>query len=148
MTPQECQAICGYALTPGHFSTRDFKTISNGGQLFINCDPVYYLSLDGRLFQIPHGAQSDGLSAPRIAALFGREHGGDDWPAGWFHDGGFRGWLLIWNGSEWVKARLSEQESDDFLKECALACGDTEAMADTLYWAVKECGHRFYDPVY
>ena len=69
--------ICGYALTTlGEFSTQDFTTVSNGGQLFILVKPVYYLSKDDKLFQMPVGAQSDGISAPRMAAAFGREHGG------------------------------------------------------------------------
>jgi hypothetical protein len=141
-------SICGYVLVDGQFSTYDFETISNGGQLFILLKPVFYLSKDGRLFQIPHGAQSDGISAPKFAAAFGREAGGNDWAAGWFHDGVYRGWLQLWDGSQWVKARLSEAQGDDFLYECAIVCGDTESQADVLYWAVTEFGKRFYNPSY
>src|ERR1017187_8897098 len=148
MTVQEALAACGYCLTPGHFSSQDFTTISNGGQLFGNLVPVFYLTLDGRLFQIPHAAQSDGISAPTIAAAFGREHGGNDWAAGWLHDCGFRFTLLIWNGTFWVKWNAangrSEAACDALLREAALACGDTEAMADTLKWAVVEFGKRNY----
>lgn len=131
---------------PGHFSTQDFETISNGGELFGLLKPVYYFSLDGELFQMPRGAQSDGLSVPKIAAAFGRTAGGNDWAAGWFHDGGFRGWLLKWDGLKWVKAKLSEAQSDNFLFECAKVCGDSDEMAETLYWAVTEFGKRFYNP--
>lgn len=140
--------ICGYLLTDGQFSTQDFETISSGGELFILTKPVYYLSQDGRLLQMPRGAQSDGISAPRIAAAFGRSSGGNDWAAGWIHDGIYRGWLQIWDGSAWQKARLSEAQADDFLYECAEVCGDTEIQAETLYWAVHEFGKRFYNPSY
>jgi hypothetical protein len=148
MTPSETFSACGFYLTPRSFSSRILNTDSSDAKLFINCTPDYYLTLDGRLLQIPRGAQSDGISAGQIANALGRGAGGDDWIAGWIHDGGFRGWLLVWNGTEWVKARLSEAEADSYLHECALACGDTEAMADTLYWAVKTFGHRFYNPIY
>lgn len=97
---------------------------------------------------MPRGAQSDGISAPKAAAAFGRTAGGNDWAAGWFHDGVYRGWLLLWDGSQWVKARLSEAQGDDFLYECAKVCGDSEVMAETLYWAVTEFGKRFYNPQY
>jgi len=148
LTTAETFSACGFYLTPGHFSKQIFRTDCLGAELFTIVTPVYYLSLDERLFQIPHGAQGDGMSAPKFAAAFGRSRGGDDWPASWIHDGVFRGWLLVWNRREWVKARLSEAEGNAFLHECALACGDTEIEADTLYWAVKTFGHRFYNPVY
>lgn len=163
MTPAETFSACGFYLTPGHFSTQDFATVSSGGELFALIGSVFYLSKGGRLFQFPHGAQSDGISAPSICAAVGRGKGGNDWAAGWFHDGVFRGWLMLWEpgsglvplfGNQdalvglWFKARLSEAEGDAFLRECALACGDTELEADTLFWAVKTFGHRFYNPVY
>ena len=110
---------------------------------------------------MPRGAQSDGISAPQICAAVGREHGGDDWIAGWYHDGVYRGWLLVWQPElpaievqaavtpgTWVKARLSEAQGDNLLFECAKVCGDSEAMAEALYWAVTEFGKRCYAPVY
>src|ERR1035437_8273357 len=112
MTPAETFAACGFYLTPGHFSSRMRNTDSSDAKLFINCAPVFYLTADGQLLQIPRGAQSDGISAGQIANALGRGAGGDDWIAGWMHDGGFRGWLLVWHGTEWVKARLSEADSD------------------------------------
>ena len=93
-------------MMPGQFSSRILNTDSQDAKLFINCTPAYYLTKDGRLLQIPRGAQSDGISAPQICAAVGREHGGDDWIAGWVHDGVYRGWLMIWNGTGWEKARL------------------------------------------
>ena len=163
MSPQETFAACGFYLTPGHFSTQDLEVVTSGGELFALLHPVFYLSLDGRLFQFPRGAQSDGISAPSICAAVGRGKGGNDFAAGVFHDGVFRGWLMLWvpdggimplDGKpdvatgKWVKARLSEADGDAFLHECALACGDSDLEADTLYWAVKTFGHRFYNPVY
>jgi hypothetical protein len=141
-------AICGYSLIPGQFSSRILNTDSQDAKLFINCKPTYYLTKDGRLLQIPRGAQSDGISAPQICAAVGREHGGDDWIAGWIHDGVYRGWLMIWNGTGWEKARLSKSDGDNLLYECAIVCGDTEAMAASLRWAVIVFGERCYDPTY
>ena len=153
--------ICGVHLQPGQFSTRILNTDSQDAKLFINCIPNYYLTLDGRLLQMPRGAQSDGISAPQICAAVGREHGGDDWIAGWYHDGVYRGWLLVWQPElpaievqaavtpgTWVKARLSEAQGDNLLFECAKVCGDSDAMAEALYWAVTEFGKRCYAPVY
>jgi hypothetical protein len=163
MTPSETFAACGFYLQPGHFSTQDLEVVTSGGELFALLKPVFYLSQDGRLFQFPRGAQTDGISAPAMCAAVGRGKGGNDFCAGVFHDGVFRGWLMLWEpgaglvrlfGNQdapvglWVKARLSEAEGDAFLRECALACGDSEIEADTLYWAVKTFGHRFYSPVY
>lgn len=147
MNPAETFTACGFYLTPGHFSTQDFEVVSSGGELFALLKPVFYLAQDGRLFQFPRGAQSDGISAPSICAAVGRGKGGNDWAAGWFHDGVFRGWLMVWTGV-WVKAKLAEAVGDGFLHECALACGDSDLEADTLYWAVKTFGHRFYNPAY
>ena len=148
MTPQETFDVCGFALTPGHFSTKDFETVSNGGQLFALTRPVFYLSVDGRLFQMPRGAQSDGISAPSICAMLGREHGGNDWAAGWLHDCAYRFSLQVWDGTQWVKWDASQGRSkpasDALLHEAALACGDSYAMADALYWAVVEFGKRCY----
>ena len=148
MTPAETFAVCGFYLQPGQFSTQNFETLSNGGQLFALLKPVFYLSKDGRLFKLPHGAQSDGISAPAICAAVGREHGGNDWAAGWIHDCAYRFSLMIWNGNQWVKwdssQGRSKPASDALLHEAALACGDSEAMAQTLYWAVVEFGKRSY----
>lgn len=149
--------ICGYHLAPGQFASRTFNTDSSDGQLFANCKPNYYLSEDGeRLFELPRGGQSDGISAPQIAAAVGREHGGEDWPAGWLHDGGYRCWLRLWvpdasgDDGEWVKWTApygrSKEACDKLLYEAAMACGDTEVMAKTLYWAVVEFGKRNYLP--
>lgn len=143
ISPQETFDICGHYLTPRHFSNFDFKTISGDGQFFIKLEPDYYLSLDGELYQLPKNARSDGISAPALAALAGRGHGGKDWAAGWYHDGCYQNWLLVWKGV-WVKANLNKAQSDEMLKECALACGDTELEADTLYWTVKEFGGRAF----
>ena len=160
MSPQETFAACGFYLTPGHFSTQDLEVVTSGGELFALLKPVFYLAQDGRLFQFPRGAQSDGISAPAICAAVGRGKGGNDFAAGFFHDGVFRGWLMLWeavvepadvkdwSGGRWAKARLSEADGDAFLHECALACGDSDLEADTLYWAVKTFGHRFFNPVY
>ncbi len=108
------------------------------------------MALDGRLFMIPHGAQCDGLSAPQLAAALGREHGGNDWPAGWMHDAGYRFSLMIWDGVKWIKWDAAhgrtKQACDDLLYECGKVCGDTEAMAQTLYWAVTEFGKRSFQP--
>ena len=124
------------------------RTESSDAKLFANCVPNFWLTLDGRLFQLIRGAQSDGLSAPQIAAAFGREHGGDDWIAGWYHDSAYRFTLQIWDGAQWAKWDTahgrSKPASDALLHDAALACGDTEAMADTLYWAVAEFGKRNY----
>lgn len=143
--------ICGFHLAPGKFASRIFTTDSSDGQLFINCKDNFYLAADGiRLFKLPRGGQSDGISAPQIAAAFGREHGGDDWPAGWTHDGGYRGWVMIYDVDlgqfvKWDAAHgRSKQACDDLLYECAEACGDDKAMAETLYWAVVEFGKRSY----
>ena len=148
MTLDETFELTGYHLTPGHFSSRILTTSSSDAKLFINEKPTYYLSLAGRLFQIPRGAQSDGISAPQIAAALGREHGGDDWIAGWFHDGTYRGWLLAYADGQWLKAKLSRDEGDNLLRECALACGDSEAEADTLREMVILFGRRNYQPAY
>ena len=142
--------ICGYHLQPGQFSSRILNTDSSDGQLFILCKEVFYMAKDGRLFKLPRGGQSDGLSAPQLAAAFGREHGGDDWCGGWIHDGAYRGWLQIWDDTlftfvRWDKAHgRSKEASDNLLYECAEVCGDDEAMAKTLYWAVVEFGKRSY----
>ncbi len=142
-------SICGFHLTQlGEFSTQDFSTISNGGQLFILTKPVFYLAKDGRLYQMPVGAQSDGLSVPNFAALFGRTPGGNDWAAGWFHDCCYRFSLQVWDGIAWTKWDSSQGRSnaasDAFIFECALVCGDTQEMADTLFWAVDKFGKRSY----
>jgi len=136
-------AITGYALTPGHFSTQNFEVVSNGGQLFALLKPVYYMAKDGRLFRLRRGGQSDGISAPQIVQG-ARPAGGNDWAAGWFHDAGYRCWLEIWNGTEWVLAKLSKSECDAFLFECAEVCGDSLVMAETLFWAVTVFGKRSY----
>lgn len=137
--------MCGHYLTPGHFSNFAFLTLSLDGQFFQKMDDDYYLSKDGRLYKLPKNAKSDGISAPALAALAGRGHGGKDWAAGWFHDGCYQNWLLVWNGTGWVPANFTQAQSDPMLKECALACGDTEAEANTLMWAVQAFGRRAFD---
>jgi len=140
MTREEAFQVCGFHLAPGVFSSCLLLTLSNGGELFILKEPVFYLAQDGRLFQIPEGAQSDGISAPKFAGAFGRGRGGDDWVAGWFHDAAYRDLLLVWSGTEWKKATLTKAVADDFLRECALACGDSPAQAEILYQAVDKFG--------
>jgi len=141
--------ICGFHLTTlGQFSTRIFTTECEDGQLFILTKPVFYLAKDGRLYQMPKGAQSDGLSVPNFAAVFGRAAGGNDWAAGWFHDCCYRFSLQVWDGTEWAKwdstHGRSKDASDRFLFECAEVCGDSPVMAETLFWAVQKFGNRSY----
>ena len=142
--------ICGHHLNPGQWSDRILNTDSSDGQLFIIGKDDFYLSNDGRLFKLPRGGQGDGISAPRIATIFGRDHGGDDWLAGWIHDGGYRFWLMIWDDAQqafvkWDKAHgRSKKACDDLLHECGIGCGDTEPMANVLYWAVAIIGKRSY----
>lgn len=144
MTADETLKVCGFRLNAGSFSTHDLTTISNGGEFFILVKPVFYHAQDGRLFQIPKGAQSDGISAPKCAAALGRSAGGNDWAAGWLHDAAYRNTLLVWTGV-WQNARLTQAEADALLKECALACGDSELEAETLYLAVKQFGKTAFD---
>lgn len=141
--------ICGYALRNGMFSTQIFNVASSGGELFDLLLPVYYLDRNGRLFEMPRGAQSDGISSPRAAQGL-RPAGGQDWPAGWFHDGCCRKWMRFWNGEAWENARAqavtTSEQAADMLYECAEVCGDNELEAETLYWAVTIFGKRNFQP--
>src|ERR1035437_2627039 len=103
MTKEETFAACGFYLQTGHFSSRILNTDSSDAKLFINCIPNFFLTLDGRLFQLIRGAQSDGISAGQIANAIGRGAGGDDWVAGWYHDAAYRFTLQIWDGEKWAK---------------------------------------------
>ncbi len=140
--------ICGYHLQPGQFSTRIFSTECEDGQMFILTKPVFYFSKNARLLQMPKGAQSDGLSVPSFASIFGRTSGGNDWAAGWMHDCAYRFSLQVWDVTCWVKwdsvHGRSRDESDRFLFECAEVCGDSPAMAQTLFWAVQKFGRRSF----
>ena len=136
--------ICGYHLKPGQFSSHILSVLSSGGDLFILDKPLYYFSQAGELFQIPHGAQSDGISAPKCAAALGRTAGGNDWAAGWFHDSAYRNTLLVWSGV-WQLAKLSKAQSDAYLRECALACGDSAIEAETLFLAVAAFGRSSFN---
>lgn len=164
--------ICGYHLKPGQFSSHILSVLSSGGDLFILDKPLYYFSQAGELFQIPHGAQSDGISAPKCAAALGRTAGGNDWAAGWFHDAAYRNTLQIWvptlvgressrasstnqpepstqnpqpSTGQWQLAKLSKAQSDAYLRECALACGDSSIEAETLYLAVAAFGRSSFN---
>jgi hypothetical protein len=132
--------ICGYALTPGHFSTRIATVITSDFRIFDNLEPVYYLSNDGTLYQIPKNATSDLASIPRElwsllppAGTTGAEYA----LAAFGHDSAYRNTLLLWNGSAWVLATLEKPDCDLLLREMMIACQVPEDVVDTIYEAVR-----------
>src|ERR1019366_1239639 len=124
MTPAETFAVCGFYLTPGHFSTQDWESINaidaNGRLISKLLKPVFYLDLSGELFETPSFQPTDYASAPPPlwgAPLFLI-------PYGWWsltaagHDSGFQNLLLqlLPDGTKLV-ANLTETQCNNLLNE-------------------------------
>ena len=71
-------------------------------------------------FRLPIGSTTDGASTPAILWP-GIPPFGPHWLPAAFHDGGYRDYLELWNGTLWVKASLPRVECDELLYE-AMGC--------------------------
>jgi len=147
MTPQETLAICGYALTPGHFSSRTVNVITPDFQVFDLMADVFYLSASGTLYKLARGSVSDLASVPKPFwnLLPPQGTAGAEYALAAFgHDCAYRNTLRVWNGSAWVLAALSKSDCDSLLKEMMLACQVPEVTAETIYQGVNLAGsHAF-----
>jgi hypothetical protein len=116
--------ICGYHLSPGQFSSQDWQSYNaidaNGRLISKVLKPVFYLSLDGTLYEIPPFQPTDYASAP--PALWGPPL--FLIPYGWWslpalgHDSAFQNSLLAVNS--------------DGLKHLAFPGADTEGACNVL----------------
>ena len=133
-------SICGYHLTPGHFSTRIANTLTSDFRHFVLIGPIFYLSNNETLYQLPKNGKSDLASIPRpLWSLLpsAGEDGAEYGLATFGHDLCYRNTLLVWDGSQWVVAALEKTDCDLLLREMMIACQVPEDIADEIYEGVK-----------
>jgi hypothetical protein len=101
------------------------------------------------LFQIPVGAPSDLASTPPIIwTKLGFEWlppFGDYAPDCYAHDSAYNGSLEVWNGTDWVKAMLSKEDSDDLLFALMTGAGVNPLKAREIYDGVHIGGQKAFD---
>lgn len=127
------------------FQSRICETVTAGDfHYFKLLKPIEFFDTDGTLYKMPEGAPTDLASVPR-------EFWDELPPFGeyaleaYVHDGAYQNWLLKWNGSAWVKAALSFDQSNDLFKRAMdMNPNITEVQKIILYKAVVTFGgHSF-----
>ena len=108
--------------------------------------PVDFLCRDGRTLRAPVGGTTDGLSVPRVVQNVIPATGGD-WMSGALHDSFYRDQAELWKPetNEWVRASLSQKESDDLLLEALESQGVGWLMRQTIYRALRMFGSKAFN---
>lgn len=114
------------------FQVQYFKVASIEGHNFVLLEDVVYISSIGTIYILPKGATSDGASTPQtiwnILPPFGTY-----WKAAYLHDCAYRNTLLL---SDRTPANLTEQQSNELLKEAMIFSGDGDLTIFNIYEGV------------
>ena len=96
------------------FQSRVAMGATEDGRNFTFVEPLTYVAKDGRVFVIPRGATTDGISSPPEAWPV-RPPFGNDWLSGALHDCAYRNTLLIVNaeGTAQTLANLTKEDCDN-----------------------------------
>ena len=98
-------------------------------------------SVGGQTITLLEDSTNDGASAPLILELLGLTHDGLVYPGAVWHDGTYRGWVLV-NG---VLTLLPKFTCDLILLEACLANGMDETKARFYYNGVDQLGQHAFD---
>ena len=127
------------------FQNKIATVMTQDGRHCTIVEPITYIASDGRVFVIPRGAVTDGASTPPELWPFLPPFG-DYWLACALHDCAYQNTLLRVNdsGTERVLADLSQDDSDNLLKEAMQSLGVDAATVEKIYLGVHECGWLAY----
>ena len=106
--------------------------------------PGFVRARDMARFRLPIGSTTDGASTPAILWP-GIPPFGAHWLPAAFHDGGYRNYLELWNGTIWVKANLSRLECDELLYEAMGCTGVDEKIKFLIFEGVRLGGQAAFD---
>ena len=130
------------------FQNKIAQVVTMDGRNVKFVDSIDYVAVDGTRYRIPRGADSDGISSP-AASWPVRPPFGQDWLAGVLHDCAYRNTLLIvtelGETESTRKSNLTKEQCDNLLREAAISLGDSAAIADALYYGVREFGWRAFN---
>lgn len=105
--------------------------------------PIHFW-LNGKHYRIRTGATSDGLSSPRILWIFLPPFNRKYWLPANAHDGGYRGFLEVFEHGEWRKVTHTEYWDDRMILKLLISQGTHKAMAYTIYWALRLFGWKAF----
>ena len=130
-------------MKPG-FQQLDFNIRTTDGLNIVFTDPVQFLRDDGTLLQIPVGSTSDGLSDPVLFQNIIPAVGRPTWKPSTIHDSGYRDFLQIWDGTDFVPAHWDQKQCDDLILEAMKSEGVDAIERDTIYAALRAFGHKAF----
>lgn len=116
---------------------------TSDGRNVVHHRPVHFM-LDGKLFRIPIGSESDGLSDPCIfwpvLAPFGKRH----WLSANAHDAGYRRTLEVQENGQWRKVTHREYWDDRMILKLLISQGTSKVMAYIIYYALRAFGWKAF----
>jgi hypothetical protein len=134
-------------MKPGFLET-EIATRSSNGRDDRLLDRLHFRDIDGTLYQIPAGSETDGGSTPRLAWLIpGFEPTGTHWFDWILHDSAYRQTLLVRRHIiTWLPARLTRLEADQILIR-SLRIRGMDPIRRALVWsALRAAGWRHFTP--
>ncbi len=154
-------------MSQNRFLTQYVDVRTFDGRNITTRSPVYYLSRDGRIYRVPIGTESDGISSPKAAwfelAPFGKEIAPDQWigwKSGLTHDAAYRRQLELYIGyhntdgtinysglaadANWSRIDLTQPECDALIAECLESEGFSAPEAATIFETLRTFGGKAY----
>lgn len=121
------------------------KVKTSDGRNVILLETISYIAQDRTEYIAPVGVFSDGASTPPIIWSFlGHEFlppFGLYWPGTFFHDGAYRGWLLIRDVTSGLRpANLTREQSDNLLLEIMTCLGVPILAKEEIYQGLRAGG--------
>jgi len=122
-------------------------TRSCNGRDDILLSDLHFRDVDGKLYMVPAGADTDGGSTPRPAWLIpGFEPTGRHWFDWILHDSGYRGTLLVLENINYVPAQLTRLQSDELLDRSLKIRGASWARRSLVFRTLRATGWRHFKP--
>ena len=116
---------------------------SDGLNVYLE-QPLDYVAKNGTTVRAPVGTYTNGASTPSAVWTtfppFGRY-----WLATVLHDAAYDNDLLIWNGTDFVKADLPKDQCDALLLEAMESLGVDLFTRNTIFEAVAHFGQPAFD---
>lgn len=131
-------------MKPGFLETT-LDTRSANGRDDVLLSELHFRDINGTVYRVPIGAETDGGSTPRLVWLIpGFEPFGDHWLAWVLHDSAYRGTLLFRAGPEYLPWHLSRLQADQLLDRALATKGMSPAKRAMVYHSLRATGWRYY----
>ena len=131
-------------MRPG-FLENELSVRSSNGRDDVRLEPLRYRAKSGKLYRVPKGATTDGMSTPAFArAIPGFEPFGKHWFSAVLHDAAYRGTLEISRFGYYEHANLTRAEADDLIREALATQGIGPIRRGVIHAALRMFGWTAY----